>query len=113
MVDIADSRPAGAQADDDAREKKRGVPRWVVTIAALAVLLAFWEYFGRDINPIFGSYPSAIAAAFVELARRGKLGAALIQSLQPFIVGYGIAILIGVPLGLFVGGFWVAEAALG
>ena len=113
MVDIADSRPAAAPADDDARDKKRGVPRWVVTITALVVLLAFWEYFGRDINPIFGSYPSAIAAAFVELVRSGKLGAALVQSVQPFIVGYGLAILIGVPLGLFVGGFWVAEAALG
>jgi NitT/TauT family transport system permease protein len=79
----------------------------------MALLLAFWEYFGRDINPIFGSYPSAIAAAFVELVRNGKLGAALLQSVQPFVVGYGLAILIGVPLGLIVGRFWVAEAALG
>ncbi len=112
MVDIADSRATAAQADD-APEKKRGVPRWAVTVAALVLLLAFWEYFGRDINPIFGSYPSAIGAAFIELVRNGKLGAALLQSLQPFVVGYGLAILIGVPLGLVVGGFWVAEAALG
>jgi|SRR5581483_4997964 len=112
MVDLADSRTA-AEGVDDVREKKRSVPRWAVTVAALALLLAFWEYFGRDINPIFGSYPSAIAAAFIELARSGKLGAALLQSLQPFAVGYGLAIAFGVPLGLVVGRFWVAEAALG
>jgi len=112
MVDLADSR-AATEGVDGVREKKRSVPRWVVTVAALALLLAFWEYFGRDINPIFGSYPSAIAAAFIELARSGKLGAALLQSLQPFAVGYGLAIAFGVPLGLVVGRFWVAEAALG
>ncbi len=45
--------------------------------------------------------------------RNGKLAAALLQSLQPFIVGYGVAIAIGVPLGLGIGHFWMAEAALG
>ena len=92
---------------------KRGVPRWAVTVGTLVVFLAFWEYFGRDVNPIFGSYPSAIFDAFVDLVRNGKLGVALWQSVQPFIVGYGLAIAIGVPLGLVIGRFWVAEAALG
>ena len=35
---------------------------WVVLIEP--VLIGVWELFGRDINPVFGSYPSAIAAAF-------------------------------------------------
>jgi ABC-type nitrate/sulfonate/bicarbonate transport system permease component len=112
MVDIADRQTAERDPRDVA-PTKRGVPRWVVTVAALAVFLAFWEYFGRDVNPIFGSYPSAIFAAFVDLVRNGKLAAALLQSIQPFIVGYGVAIVIGVPLGLVIGRFWVAEAALG
>jgi NitT/TauT family transport system permease protein len=112
MVDIADRRTAADETGDDARGKRR-MPHWVVTVISLTLFLLFWEYFGRDINPIFGSYPSAIFAAFVELARNGKLAAALLQSLQPFVVGYGIAIVIGVPLGLVIGRFWVAEAALG
>jgi ABC-type nitrate/sulfonate/bicarbonate transport system permease component len=112
MVDIAD-RQTVAEAARDAASGKRAVPRWVVTVTALCVFLAFWEYFGRDVNPIFGSYPSAIFASFIELARNGKLAVALLQSIQPFILGYGIAIVIGVPLGLVIGRFWVAEAALG
>ena len=52
------------------------------------MFLAFWEVFGRDVNPVFGSYPSAIAEAFVALARSGKLWTALFQSLQPFVIGY-------------------------
>jgi ABC-type nitrate/sulfonate/bicarbonate transport system permease component len=110
MVDIADRQTVADDTDDS---RRRGVPRWVVTTTAIVVLLLFWEYFGRDINPIFGSYPSAIFAAFIDLARNGKLAAALWQSVQPFFVGYGLAIVIGVPLGLVIGRFWVVEAALG
>lgn len=112
MADIAE-RQAAADDSGARAAPKRGVPRWAVTAAALALLLAFWEYFGRDVNPIFGSYPSAILVAFVDLARNGKLAVALLQSVQPFIVGYGLAIVIGVPLGLVIGRFWIAEAALG
>jgi ABC-type nitrate/sulfonate/bicarbonate transport system permease component len=111
MADIAERRPATDQAD--AAPARRTVPRWVITLVALCVFLAFWEFFGRRINPIFGSYPTAIFAAFVTLVRNGKLAAALIQSLQPFVLGYGIAIAFGVPLGLVLGRFAVAEAALG
>ncbi len=112
MVDIAD-RQTTADDTDEVVRSKRGVPRWAVTVGTLVVFLAFWEYFGRDVNPIFGSYPSAIFDAFVDLVRNGKLGVALWQSVQPFIVGYGLAIAIGVPLGLVIGRFWMAEAALG
>lgn len=89
------------------------MPRWAITVFSLAILIGLWEFFGRDINPVFGSYPSAIAGAFVELARTGQLGAALYESLRPFVVGYGLAIIVGVPLGLIIGRFRVVEAALG
>jgi NitT/TauT family transport system permease protein len=112
MADIAESRTTASDGGAGVR-RKHAVPRWAVTTGSLIVLLLLWEYFGRDINPIFGSYPSAIFTAFVAMVRSGKLGAALLQSVQPFIVGYGIAIAVGVPLGLVIGRSWVAEAALG
>jgi ABC-type nitrate/sulfonate/bicarbonate transport system permease component len=89
------------------------MPRWAITSLSVAVLLGLWEFFGRDVNPVFGSYPSAIALAFVELVRTGQLGAALYESLRPFVVGYGVAIVVGVPLGLVIGRYRVLEAALG
>jgi NitT/TauT family transport system permease protein len=89
------------------------MPRSLITLASLAVLIGAWEFFGRDINPVFGSYPSAISAAFGELVRSGQLGAALYESLRPFVVGYGLAIVFGVPLGLVIGRFRTVEAALG
>ena len=110
MADLADRQIADLA---EAAPARRGVPRWSVTLAALVIFLLLWEYFGRDINPIFGSYPSAIFAAFVDLVRNGKLATALMQSVQPFILGYVLAIVVGVPLGLVIGRFWIAEAALG
>jgi ABC-type nitrate/sulfonate/bicarbonate transport system permease component len=92
---------------------RRPVPSWAITVCSVAVLLIIWEWFGRDVNPVFGSYPSAIAEAFFDLAWSGKLGAAMGESLQPFIAGYGLAIVSGVPLGLLIGRYRVAEAALG
>jgi ABC-type nitrate/sulfonate/bicarbonate transport system permease component len=89
------------------------MPRWAITTLSVALLLGLWEFFGRDVNPVFGSYPSAIGLAFVELVRTGQLGAALYESLRPFVVGYGLAIVVGVPLGLVIGRYRVLEAALG
>jgi NitT/TauT family transport system permease protein len=93
--------------------RRAALPRWAITALSLAIVLAAWEFFGRDINPVFGSYPSAIAAAFWELTVSGALGAALLESLQPFAAGFALAILVGVPLGLVLGRFRAAEAALG
>src|SRR5262249_42892120 len=111
MVEVVEQ--TGAQADPSAVAKPRQVPSWVITIGSLVVLLGAWEIFGRDINPVFGSYPSAIAEAAWELARTGKLWAALSDSLRPFLLGYGLAIVIGVPLGLVTGRFRTVEAAIG
>jgi NitT/TauT family transport system permease protein len=114
MVDVADSRKKTAAADAQAEPVgRRPWPRWAITLTSVACLLVLWEIFGRDINPVFGSYPSAIAVAFWDLLRTGQLQTALYESLRPFVLGYGLAIVIGIPLGLIIGRFRVAEAALG
>jgi len=110
MVDVVDG--ARAQAPAEAKSR-RPLPSWVITIGSLAVLLGAWEILGRDINPVFGSYPSAIAEAFWQLARTGKLWTALLDSLRPFLLGYGLAIVVGIPIGLVIGRFRVVEAAIG
>jgi ABC-type nitrate/sulfonate/bicarbonate transport system permease component len=111
MTQIADSKIA--TEDQDIGGTRRAVPRWLITLSSVAILTLMWEWFGRDINPVFGSYPSAIAEAFWDLAQSGKLAVAMAESLQPFAAGYALAILLGIPLGLVIGRYHVAEAALG
>jgi NitT/TauT family transport system permease protein len=114
MAEIAGrtTQPA-APVEPETEAPRRPLPRWAITTASVVVLLLVWEFFGRDVNPVFGSYPSQIALAFVDLALSGKLWAALVDSLQPFLAGYALAIVVGVPLGLVIGRFRVAEASLG
>jgi len=114
MADIVGTQDKTATASPDAEPaERRPLPRWAITFASIVGLLVLWEIFGRDVNPVFGSYPSAIAVAFWELLVTGQLWSALLESLQPFFVGYGLAIVIGIPIGLIVGRFRTAEAAFG
>ena len=111
MAEITPQRTAAA--DDENIAVKRRLSRPFITMLSVGIMLLLWEWFGRDINPVFGSYPSAIVEAFWQLSLSGKLWAALAESLQPFVVGYGLAIIIGVPVGLVVGRFRTLDAALG
>jgi len=110
MVDVVESARGEAPAESKPR---RPLPSWIITVGSLVVLLGAWEILGRDINPVFGSYPSAIAEAFWQLARTGKLWTALLDSLRPFLLGYGLAIVVGIPIGLVTGRFRAVEAAIG
>jgi NitT/TauT family transport system permease protein len=112
MAEISDRLTAREQAED-ALAAKRRLPRPLITFLSVAAAVLAWEWFGRDVNPVFGSYPSEIAKAFWQLTVTGRLWDALVESLQPFVVGYALAIVVGIPLGLVVGRFRTAEAALG
>jgi NitT/TauT family transport system permease protein len=113
MVDIADKQSKTAAPPAIEPAERKPLPRWAITFASVTGMIILWEIFGRQVNPVFGSYPSAIAVAFWDLLVSGQLWTALFESLRPFVIGYGLAIVIGVPLGLLIGGFRVAEAALG
>lgn len=114
MKSLVDRRLASPRAEvEPPRHERAEVPSWVITAGTIVVLLAAWEYFGRNVNPIFGSYPSAIAVAFWEMLKSGEIVTALFVSLQSFVVGFAAAVVVGVPLGLLVGRFRVVEAAIG
>jgi len=91
----------------------QNVPSWVITAGTIGLALLAWQYFGRNVNPIFGSFPTAIAVAGWEMLASGELGAALVESIKPFLVGFALSLLLGVPLGLLLGRFRVFEAAFG
>lgn len=116
MVDVTGQDMA--MSEPGVRRKSRfwtlsNVPSWVITVGTIVLALMLWQYFGRNINPIFGSYPTAIAAAGWEMLITGELAAALLESIKPFVVGFALSMVVGVPLGLLLGRFRVFEAAFG
>jgi ABC-type nitrate/sulfonate/bicarbonate transport system permease component len=72
-------------------------------VGAVAIFLIIWELYGRSLNPIFLSSPSAIAGEFVDLSRSGVLVAAIVKSLQGLVIGFSIAVVVGISLGILMG----------
>jgi len=105
----------GAQAAADDIEEL-GPPRGnrrnaVIRLVAVIVVVAGWEVFGRQIEPLFMSYPTAIGTAAVEMIRSGELPAALLDSLSTLLLAFFIASVIGIGLGLLIGRYRSVEAA--
>jgi len=75
-------------------------------------VLAGWEWYGRRTNPLLFTYPTAIAGAAAQLARSGVLWKALGQSLSVLAWGLGLAIVVGVAVGLAMGRSHIAEGLL-
>jgi ABC-type nitrate/sulfonate/bicarbonate transport system permease component len=84
---------------------------WMIRMAAIVIVLAGWELLGRHVNPLFMSYPSAIARAAVVLIGNGELLTALESSLQTLLIGFVSASIIGVLIGLFIGRYRSVDAA--
>lgn len=81
----------------------------VVRVVSLVVVLAVWEVYGRSVNPLLFTYPSAIATAFRELTLSGELVAYLAESLQVLLYGLLLSIVIGIPAGVLLGRFRILE----
>jgi ABC-type nitrate/sulfonate/bicarbonate transport system permease component len=84
----------------------------LIKLASVLVTLVVWEWYGRGVNPIFFSYPSAIAAAVPSMIVSGELPKALLASLGPFVVGWSASIVLGVTVGLLMGRYKLIDALL-
>ena len=93
--------------------KRAGLRNRIVTAASVLVLLALWEIVAYQVNPILLAPPSAVAQALWSMILDGSMAEALADSAKPFITGYALAVVVGIPLGLLIGRFAVVEAALG
>jgi len=83
-----------------------------IRLASVAVFMAVWEYFGRQMDPIFMAPPSAIFAAAIELVQSGALRKAVVESLWPFSVGMVLTIVIGILVGIAVAQWRIVEYVL-
>jgi ABC-type nitrate/sulfonate/bicarbonate transport system permease component len=82
----------------------------------VVVMLVIWQLvvgvFGW-INPVFFPPPLAIAQGFGELVSSGVLAANLPISLQAWLIGFALAVVIGIPLGLLMGSVLPVDRVVG
>ena len=81
---------------------------------AVVAFLLFWEIAVRAgwANPLFTSSPSRILAAGFEMFADGSIFPDLAVSGEEFALGYGLAVLAGVPLGILMGWYSRLNAVL-
>jgi ABC-type nitrate/sulfonate/bicarbonate transport system permease component len=77
--------------------------RWALRLTSVLVILLAWEIYGRAINPVLLSSPSAISRAFVDMIVDGTLSQALAESLVVLGAGSVIGVAIGLAVGLAAG----------
>ncbi|HUC97403.1 MAG TPA: ABC transporter permease, partial [Candidatus Polarisedimenticolaceae bacterium] len=68
-------------------------------------------YYGRRVNPILFTYPSAIARAFLTLVANGELQSYMKESLLVLAYASVLSVLAGVLLGVVMGRFSIVEWA--
>jgi NitT/TauT family transport system permease protein len=84
---------------------------WVVRLLSIVVVIGAWEILGRRVNPLFMSYPVAIFKSASVMFASGELLDALKSSLLTLVVGFALASLIGVTIGLLIGRYKMVDAA--
>ena len=84
----------------------------LVRVSSVVLFVVLWEVLGRHVNPLFLSYPSAIARAFVQLVLSGELLRQAAGSLWVYAVGLVAALVVGIVIGLLMGRYRLAEYLL-
>jgi ABC-type nitrate/sulfonate/bicarbonate transport system permease component len=72
---------------------------------ALAAFLAIWEIASRTgmIDPLFASSPSMIVAKLIEMVADGSIWPHVAATAQVTAMGFALAVVVGVPIGLVMG----------
>ncbi|HET9141245.1 ABC transporter permease [Actinophytocola sp.] len=88
--------------------------RWVLMVLSVAVTLGLWQVASLliDGRPDFLPSPGQAVRAGVDLAVSGQLGTDVWATVNRVLRGFGLAVLVSVPLGLAMGSFRAVAAGL-
>jgi ABC-type nitrate/sulfonate/bicarbonate transport system permease component len=102
MMAIKDGRQPSRRQRGGPRHLSPGQRRLVQTISTLAVLV-IWEFYGRTVNPVLFTYPTAIGRAFIDMIQDGTLLTATGHTMSVLAIGALIGSVTGVVVGLLAG----------
>ena len=86
--------------------------RLFYNLLGIALALAVWELLGRAIGEEKFAPPSVVLFEYIDLLREGQMLGELMNSLLQMLVGYALACLIGLPLGVAMGRSRLGDALL-
>jgi len=86
---------------------------WTVRVITFVVLIGSWELYASGVSRALFAPPSAIVESIIELAITERtLWEAVAVSMGALVAGFGLAIVVGVGIGLIMGRFRPVEYVL-
>lgn len=118
-VEIRGPRQATRGAGRNRLERTRADGRlplrqraWFQRTLTWGALLLLWQWFAQSVGPFFFPSLAEVVKGYGEAIADGSL-VLVATSFQQMFVGFGLAVLVGVPLGLLIGSFRPVEWLVG
>lgn len=88
--------------------------RWALIVSSLALPLLLWVVLTATAaaDPKFLPSPKAVLTTGIHMAQTGELWADTWATLQRIVYGFGLAVLVSVPLGIAIGALQAASSLL-
>lgn len=90
----------------------RSLKEWTVRLGSVIVVLTVWQLYAPRVNPIFLRPPSQVVAAFIKLASDGVLLTATLESVHNLLLGFILALVFGLAIGLASARSWLIYNAV-
>ncbi|MGZ3360118.1 MAG: ABC transporter permease [Xanthobacteraceae bacterium] len=110
-VDLSGDQ-ARAERVAAARRYRRQWVNLAIRLVSLAVALALWEVAAWNVDPVLFTSPTKVAAAAYKMVLSGELWTYLWPSLVVLGIGFALAVVFGIAIGLLLARFWVLDVAL-
>ncbi|QLG60329.1 ABC transporter permease [Halorarum salinum] len=86
--------------------------QWVVRLITLVITVLLWELVGQVLGNLFFAPITDVIPSYVEMATEGEMFSALAVTLWEMFIGFGLAVIVAIPIGLVMGRNRVVEQAL-
>jgi sulfonate transport system permease protein len=94
------------------RRHRRQLINLGIRVVSLAIALTLWEVAARNVDPVLFTSPTKVAAAAYHMILSGELWTYLWPSLVVLAIGFALAVVFGIAIGLLLARFWVLDVAL-
>ena len=110
-VDLSGDQ-ARAEQVAAARRRHRQWVNLAIRVASLAIALTLWEVAAWNVDPVLFTSPTKVAVAAYKMVLSGELWTYLWPSLVVLGIGFALAVVFGIAIGLLLARFWVLDVAL-
>jgi sulfonate transport system permease protein len=108
--ELSDDRARAVRAAGT-RRFRRSIRNLGIRLLSLAVFLALWEWAGANIDPVLFTTPTAVAKAAVDMIGSGELWTYLWPSLKVLAIGFSLACVFGIAIGLLLARYEILDVA--